>query len=67
MLYSPNVSAITKWSQTDENKKWLVFTYIKPYLQTKYILINPQLDYTIRNFSPAITHAFFIIGSIDLK
>ena len=30
MLYSPNVSAITKWSQTDENKKWLVFTYIKP-------------------------------------
>ena len=21
MLYAPNVSAITKWSQTDENKK----------------------------------------------
>ena len=30
MLYSANVSAITKLSETDENKKWLVFTYIKP-------------------------------------
>ena len=24
-------------------KKWLVFTYIKPNLQTKYKLINPKL------------------------
>ena len=44
MLYSPNESAITKWSQTDENEKWLVFTHTKPYLQTKYKLINPKLD-----------------------
>ena len=44
MLYSSKVSAITKWRQTDENKKWLVFTYIKPYLQSKYKLINPKFD-----------------------
>ena len=44
LLYSPNVSAITKWSHTDKNKKWLVITYIKPYLQTKYKLINPKLE-----------------------
>ena len=40
MLYAPNVSTITKWSQTDKNKKWLVFTYIKPYVQTKHKLIQ---------------------------
>ena len=44
MLYSPNDSAITKWSQIDKNKKWLMFTYVKPYLQTKYTLINPKPD-----------------------
>ena len=43
MLYSLNISAITKWSQTNENKKWLVL-YIKPYLQTKYKLISPKPD-----------------------
>ena len=45
MLYSPNVSAITKWSQTDENKKNLASVYIyQTYIQTKYKLINPKLD-----------------------
>ena len=40
MLYASNVSTITKWSQTNKNKKWLVFTYIKPYVQTKHKLIR---------------------------
>ena len=44
MLYSPSVSAVIKWNQADEHKKWLVFTYIKPYLQAKDKLINPKLD-----------------------
>ena len=35
MLYTPNVSAITKYNQTDKSKKWLVFIYMKFYLQTK--------------------------------
>ena len=67
MFYSPNVSPIKSWSRTDQNKKWLVFTYIKTYLQTKYKLINPKLDQIIQNFSPAITHPFFVIGYIDLN
>ena len=44
MLYSPNVSAITKWSQTDENKKMASVYMFQTYLQTKYKLINPKLD-----------------------
>ena len=44
MLYSPSVGAVIKWNQADEHKKWLVFTYIKPYLQAKDKLINPKLD-----------------------
>lgn len=67
MLYSPSVSAVIKWNQADEHKKWLVFTYIKPYLQAKYKLINPKLDKIIKHFSLAITHPFCVIGSIDLK
>lgn len=39
MLFSPNVSAIAKWIQTNEDKKWIVFTHAKPYLQT-----NLKLD-----------------------
>ena len=39
MLYSPNVSAFAKWIQTNEDKKWIVFTHAKPYLQT-----NLELD-----------------------
>ena len=35
MLYTPNICAITKYNQTDKSKKWLVFTYMKFYLQTK--------------------------------
>ena len=31
-------------SQMKENKKWLVFTYIKPYIQNKYKAINPKLN-----------------------
>ena len=44
MLYSPNVSAIAKWIQTNEDKKGVVFTHAKPYLQTKYKLINLKFD-----------------------
>ena len=44
-----------------------MLTYIKSYLQTKYKLINPKLHQAIQNFSPVITHLFFVIGSIDLK
>ena len=42
MLYSPNVRAITKWSQADENKMVSVYIY-QTYLQTKYKLINLKL------------------------
>ena len=44
MLYSPNVSTITKWSQTDEIKKMASVYIHQTNLQTKYKLINPKLD-----------------------
>ena len=43
MLYSTNVSAITKQNQTDENKKMAGVYMYQTYLQIKYKLINRKL------------------------
>ena len=44
MLYFPNITAIRKWSETNENKRRLVLTYIQSYSQTKYKLIHRKLE-----------------------